>query len=305
MAKGKRGRTINRGKRKKRPLKTKRRGKTRGTHAKMLKTPPLQFQPNNMKMQMQTMKMMDMNIIDWIIFSKWCAVFISGNPSQEYLGKGEVSEAYDIFVKNMDSNLQPIIEHKVRNLPQFSGESSIDPRELSKAIKAETKTYKDTEKQGAAEYMKQVVDDLWPIRSWGTKSHGKLHVMAHMRSLNPIRKDRLVKLPAWGKAVLEKLKDTLMKEDDKFETAYEVFDQMKASRDISTLVEDSSFTSKLQKLDIRPNSLIHGDGPLNLDFMNDNDPEKMGFVEMLFTPIIAPLAMVVYGTYMTALISRD
>jgi hypothetical protein len=219
----------------------------------------LKFQPKRIASQVKIMEQLGgMNILDWIIFSKWCAVFISGDVNREYEGNGEVGKAYDIFTDKLD-------EHSDGN------------------------TYPD---------MDAAVDGLWPIRSWGTEPEGKVYRHAYLKSKNPARRHRKVKFPAWAQAVVRKLKGQIMRNPGA-KAAYDVFQSIHSQRsegDIRALLQKQSFKSKLKKLDIRPNSLLYGDGILNLNIWGDDEePQKMGFIEMAFTPIILPFAMAAFA----------
>ena len=219
----------------------------------------LKFQPKRIASQVKIMEQLGgMNILDWIIFSKWCAVFISGDVNREYEGNGEVGKAYDIFTDKLD-------EH------------------------SDGETYPD---------MDAAVDGLWPIRSWGTEPEGKVYRHAYLKSKNPARRHRKVKFPAWAQAVVRKLKGQIMRNPGA-KAAYDVFQSIHSQRsegDIRALLQKQSFKSKLKKLDIRPNSLLYGDGILNLNIWGDDEePQKMGLIEMAFTPLILPFAMAAFA----------
>lgn len=219
----------------------------------------LKFQPKRIASQVKIMEQLGgMNILDWIIFSKWCAVFISGDVNREYEGNGEVGKAYDIFTDKLD-------EH------------------------SDGETYPD---------MESAVDDLWPIQSWGTEPEGKVYRHAYLKSKNPARRHRKVKFPAWAQAVVRKLKGQIMRNPGA-KAAYDVFQSIHSQRsegDIRALLQKQSFKSKLKKLDIRPNSLLYGDGILNFNIWGDDEePQKMGLIEMAFTPLILPFAMAAFA----------
>jgi len=227
----------------------------------------LKFQPTRMASQVKIMELVNMDILDWILFSKWCAVFISGDIDREYEGNGEVGKAYDIFNEHLDESL------RARGIAH------------SKA-----------EQKDKAAYMKQVVDDLWPIGCWGSEKKGKVYKHAYLKSKNPFRGDRKVKIINWAQAVLAKLKGPIMK-DPKAKAAYQVYKDIKmawANDSIQELVEKESYKTKLKKLDPRPNSILYGDGILAGGlFGDDDDPaEKMHLVEIAFAPILIPLAAV-------------